>query len=224
LLPERGRQMPIGRIEFDVSSSLFIKELLKRQIELRSRPRIGYTLVCPNDLRWWYWLEFGTAGKQDASAPYKSEHSGTYDIDPVDKHSLAWTEGGVTRFAFHVDHPGIRPHLIYRSVREQILDNSYAFVAEAMEQSGISVAALDRVLRERVMPNARALMGTQLEMQAPGVKQQNPFSKSHSKSTGQNLGKAIEPSISGEHRSETTSEERISEARSRITGGGRVLD
>jgi len=136
-------------------------------------------------------FEFGTAGRQDASAPFKSDHSGTYNIDPVNKHSLAWQEGGVTRFEFHVDHPGIRPRLIYRSVREQILDNAYTAVADAMEESGVSVPALDAVLKDVIMPNARELMGTQLEAAAPGVKQQNPFSSSSTKSTGKNLGKIV---------------------------------
>ena len=45
--------MPNGRISFDITSSLFVKELLKRQIDFRSHPRIGYKIVVPDDLRWW---------------------------------------------------------------------------------------------------------------------------------------------------------------------------
>ena len=124
----------------------------------------------------WYWLEFGTAGRQDADAPYRSAHSGTYPIDPVTKHSLAWEEGGTTRFAFHVDHPGIRPRMIYRAVRSEILDVAEAALASAMEDGGINTDALRVAIRDVTMPFAIQKMGERLATEAPGVKEQNPFS------------------------------------------------
>ena len=143
-----------------------------------------------------YWLEFGTAGKQDATAPYRTEHEGTYNIDPVKAHALAWEEGGVTRFAFHVNHPGIRPHLIYRGVRSEILNYAIMTLGSALETDGVTVNAMETALREDIMPFAVRRMGEQLDAQAPGVKEQNPFSgkgaSSKTSSAGQNLGKKIE--------------------------------
>src|SRR5258708_34885785 len=137
--------MPIGRISFNLESSLFLKELVKRQIGFATKPTVAYKIVVPEDLKWWYWLEFGTAGRQDADAPFKSAHSDTYSIDPVNAKMLAIPDAkspngpdGI-RFTFHVDHPGIRPRLIYRGVRQDIL----AFAKQAILGSladGISIS------------------------------------------------------------------------------------
>ncbi len=45
--------MPIVSMSFDKDSSLFLRELLRRQIDFASRPKIGYKIVVPDDLRWW---------------------------------------------------------------------------------------------------------------------------------------------------------------------------
>ena len=178
----RGKPMPIGTISFKLDSP-FLRALVKRQIDFRTR-RIAYKIVVPEDLKWWYWLEFGTAGRQDADAPYKSEHSGTYPIDPVngkmlripDAQSPSAPDG--SRFTFHVDHPGIRPRLIYRGVREEILNYAKQVIAGSLQQ-GISAASLDVALKDVIMPFALVKMGDRLEDQAPGVKTSgnNPFRK-----------------------------------------------
>jgi len=44
--------MPLGRISFDIKSSLFVKELEKRIAMFGNKPHIGYTIVVPDDLCW----------------------------------------------------------------------------------------------------------------------------------------------------------------------------
>lgn len=72
----------------------------------------------------------------------------------------------------HVDHPGIRPRLIYRGVRDDILEHAQAFIATAFN-SGITVAALEVALRDETMPYAVQRMGERLDQQAPGVKDES---------------------------------------------------
>src|SRR5438045_2586638 len=93
-------------IGFQIKSLKFV-DALRRRAESFAGTRISYRITVPEDLKWWYWLEFGTAGKQDASAPYRTVHADTYPIDPVKKPFLSWpdaSEPGGYRFAFHVDH------------------------------------------------------------------------------------------------------------------------
>jgi hypothetical protein len=176
--------MPIGTISFDIGSSSFLKELVKRQIDFVQRPTVAYKIVVPEDLKWWYWLEFGTAGRQDADAPHKTTHSGTYPIDPVNAKMLRIPDArdpsssDGARFLFHVDHPGIRPRLIYRGVRAEILDFAKQVIAGSLA-GGVRVASFEFVLRDQIMPFALKRMGERLEEQAPGVKERgnNPFGK-----------------------------------------------
>ena len=176
--------MPLGKISFNLASSLFLKELAKRQADFQRRPTVAYKIVVPEDLKWWYWLEFGTAGRQDSEAPFKSEHSGTYPIDPVNAKMLripnathpSASDG--SRFLFHVDHPGIRPRLIYRGVRDEIISYAKKVIGGCL-QEGVQVASLDLALRNESMPFALTRMGERLAEQAPGVTERgnNPFSK-----------------------------------------------
>lgn len=174
--------MPIGRIAFKLDSP-YLRELVRRQIELKQDQKpIAYKLVVPEDLKWWYWLEFGTAGRQDSEAPFKSAHSGTYPIDPVNGKMLRIPDAHIpnssdgSRFTFHVDHPGIRPRLIYRGVRAEILDYAQLAMSGCLKD-GITVASLRQTLATDIMPYARDMMGKRLEEQAPGVKTRdnNPF-------------------------------------------------
>jgi hypothetical protein len=180
--------MPIGQVSFNLQKSLFLKELNKRARDFSARRTIAYRIRVPEDLKFWYWLEFGTAGRQDADAPFKTAHSGTYPIDPVHAGALSWgdathpNDGNGGRFQMHVDHPGIRPRLIYRGVRDDILFFARSVLSKSLSM-GIEVASLKSALRTVVMPYAVAQMGKRLDEQAPGVKARgnNPFTKGTSK-------------------------------------------
>lgn len=180
--------MPIGQISFNLQKSLFIAELQRRVRDFSTRRSIAYRIRVPEDLKWWYWLEFGTAGRQDADAPFKTSHSGTYPIDPKEAGSLSWgnathpNDGSGGRFQMHVDHPGIRPRLIYRGVRDDIMFFARSVLAQSLSK-GVKTASLSAALRYLIMPYAVAQMGKRLDAQAPGVKAagNNPFSKGTSK-------------------------------------------
>lgn len=170
--------MPIGKISFDLSNGTrYSRALLARVEAFLSSPAIGYKIVVPDDLKWWYWLEFGTAGRQDADAPYRTEHGGTYAIDPINGKALKFVDSsGKNRFAFHVDHPGIRPRLIYRGVRSDILAYAKESIMASF-QNGISPEMLRVALSLDILPYALEKMAARLEEQAPGVKERgnNPF-------------------------------------------------
>lgn len=175
--------MPIGKVGFNLDNGTpYSRELLKRVTQFLSAPTIAYKIVVPDDLKWWYWLEFGTAGRQDADAPFKSEHSGTYPIDPVTGKFLRIPDARVpnapdgSRFTVHVDHPGIRPRLIYRGVRAEILEYAKSSMATSFH-GGVNVESLNVALSLDIMPYALQRMGARLEEQAPGVKtsDNNPF-------------------------------------------------
>jgi hypothetical protein len=122
----------------------------------------------PDDLSFWYFLEFGTAGRQDAEAPVKSAHSGSYEIKPKDAHK-ALKIGG--RFAFKVDHPGIRPRLIYRGIRRELFEfigsvNLARALVTGRTEDGLT---LDEAMHE-VMLLAVNAMGARLDEAAPGTR------------------------------------------------------
>jgi len=94
----------------------------------------------------------------------------------VNAHALHFEVGGQSRFAFHVDHPGIRPRLIYRSARTEILDFAKLTIAGSLKD-GVNIASLRTALASVIMPYALMRMGENLEAAAPGVKtsNNNPF-------------------------------------------------
>ncbi len=169
--------MPIGRISFDLSNgSPYLRELLQRRAEFIGK-EIAYLIRVPPDLSFWYFLEFGTAGRQDAAAPFKTSHSGTYAIDPLNGRYLRIPDAHVpnnpdgSRFTLHVDHPGIKPRLIYRGVRESVLARAVEGVGEAFSTTGqVRVAAIEQAMQENIMPFAVEAMGAALDRAAPGTR------------------------------------------------------
>jgi hypothetical protein len=129
----------------------------------------SWRVTVPDDLKWWYWLEFGTAGRQDADAPIKSAHSGSYEIKPTDGHK-ALRIGN--RFAFKVEHPGIRPRLIYRGIRRELFEfigtvNLAHALITGQTEDGLT---LNEAMHE-VMLYAVHAMGAQLDAAAPGTRE-----------------------------------------------------
>jgi hypothetical protein len=109
-------------ISVTLKSTRFLAEMRKRAAAFKG-VKVSAKIVVPNSLRWWYWLEFGTAGRQDANAPVRTTHSGTYPIDPVDALILSWPgDDGHRVFKAHVDHPGIIPRRFVQKVLPSIRD------------------------------------------------------------------------------------------------------
>lgn len=148
-----------------VVSTRFLDELKRRSAEFRGKT-VAARIQVPPSLYFWYWLEFGTALRGEDPT---RQH--TYPIDPVNKKALHWTNpGGDSHFAFHVDHPGIRPHLIVRNVLESIREAAGLTLSEIIPNSGFSVAAIREGLLSNIMPNAKSQIVESMALKAPGVR------------------------------------------------------
>lgn len=130
----------------------------------------AWLITVPDDLSFWYFLEFGTAGRQDGDAPVKSEHGGSYEIKPKPGHKALHTAGG--RFNFKIDFPGIRPRLIYRGIRGELFE----YIA-SLNLTGALIGgetALGLSLPETmnaVMAYAVTAMADRMESEAPGTRE-----------------------------------------------------
>jgi hypothetical protein len=142
-----------------------------RQINQSLKPATqAWLITVPDDLSFWYFLEFGTAGRQDADAPAKSEHGGSYEIKPKPDHKALHTAGG--RFNFRIEHPGVRPRLIYRGIRGELFE----FISSLNLTRALigGETALGLSLSETmtaVMAYAVNAMADRMETEAPGTRE-----------------------------------------------------
>ena len=159
--------MPIANIT--VSSGSFLDELMARRDSFGST--VAYRIEVPESLSFWYFLEFGSGGRQDSSAPYRSNvgEGRTYPIDPINGKALHWKEDGADHFAFHVNHPGIRPRLVYRGVRDDILAYAGQSIGNFLVSEGIRLSSVSDALANDAMPYAVAAMGQAFESATPEI-------------------------------------------------------
>jgi hypothetical protein len=142
-----------------------------RQINQSPKPTQAWRITVPDDLSFWYFLEFGSAGRQDAEAPIRSEHGGSYEIKPKPDHKALHTAGG--RFNFRIEHPGVRPRLIYRGIRRELFEfigtvNLAHALVTGQTEDGLS---LNEAMHE-VMLFAVHAMGARLDAAAPGTREE----------------------------------------------------
>jgi hypothetical protein len=124
-----------------VKSTLFLKELQNRRRSFTGR-RIAIKIIAPPELRWWYWLEFGTANL-GVTGGY------TYPIDPHNPPTaLRWFDGGTPVVRSHVDHPGIRPRAFVRKAIPQIRQDSLQQVYAAIQEVGFRYSAFKKAFNE----------------------------------------------------------------------------
>lgn len=130
-------------IKTTVTSTKFLAELRRRASALRTTT-IAAKIVVPDSLRWWIWLEYGTALRGEVG--HASGH--TYDIDPVKRLVLAWPSIGGMKFAAHVVAPGIRPRAFVRKVLPEIRINAAAAISAALITNSFSPVAAQSALIE----------------------------------------------------------------------------
>jgi hypothetical protein len=133
--------MPV--IKTTITSTKFLAELTRRAAALRSSS-IAAKIVVPDSLRWWAFLEYGTALRGEPG--FASGH--TYDIDPVKRLVLAWPKAGGMHFAAHVVAPGIRPRAFIRKVLPDIRTTAGTAVGSALLASGFDLAAAQSALTQ----------------------------------------------------------------------------
>lgn len=103
-------------------SDSFLTNIHKARQSLANVSYFAGRLVVPEQMKWWYWQEFGTATRGEK--PYASGQ--TYSIAPVVAKALRWpnatvpTEADGSRIqSFVIAHPGIPPHrFVQKSLRD----------------------------------------------------------------------------------------------------------
>lgn len=171
--------MPIVKIKL-TSPGTFAAEMKKRAAAFKYA-RIGARIQVPSDLRWWAWLEFGSATRTMADAPFAG--GGAYPIKNIDRgdastlRSLHWTANGVNVFKDNVPaHPGIRPHPFVRTAIKEIVEVFKADVVAALMDKGkdgykFSPGAIQDVLLNHTMVYALSLIVANLATAAPGTRE-----------------------------------------------------
>lgn len=176
-------------IEFQPKSTKFINELRSRYASFNGRKVAGRVTV-PMDLKFWYWLEFGTAGRRDPTAPLPTQiakpgkYPGTFLIEPLrEGYPLAFPASsfpnaktspdpdGMFRFGA-VSNPGIRPRLIVRSVLKQIMQTTGMDIGNALIENGFRLSILKNQLLNANLPDAVERIAIRLEEQAPGTREE----------------------------------------------------
>lgn len=123
--------------QITVKPTLFLKELQNRRRSITGR-RIAIKIIAPPELRWWYWLEFGTANLGVIGGD-------TYPIDPHNPPTaLQWFEGTTAIIRKHVNHPGIRPRAFVRKAIPQIRQDSLQQVYAAIQEFGFRYSAFKK--------------------------------------------------------------------------------
>jgi hypothetical protein len=117
-------------------------------------PRVEYCIHVPEELAFWYFLEFGTKA---------------YEIKAKNKKAMRFEgQGGAEVFAATVNFPGIRPRLIYRSIRNEWM----AKVLKMPFIEGLTVFGYEEgeiaALTRNALEDAKERMAKRLEQEAPG--------------------------------------------------------
>lgn len=158
------------------SNGALAKEFQARATSFRGA-QIAARIQVPSDLSWWYFLEFGTATRQQADAPVRGGGK-DYPIRPIERgdvstlKSLAWPDGGggtVFR-AFVLHHPGIRPHPFVRGALGTIMQQFAKDIHAALAEGKVRSTTIKAVLMEQTMPYAKALLVDNLSVAAPGTR------------------------------------------------------
>jgi hypothetical protein len=140
------------------SSGTFKAGLDALRESLQSEP-IWALISVPDELGFWYFLEFGTA---------------PHVIRPVSGKALKFPLEDIFHFAHQVSNPGIRPRLIYRGIRDEFLHEVLpSWIAEGFNRYGFNRKALTQGLFD-AMNELNTMLADQLDTQAPGLRAVDP--------------------------------------------------
>jgi hypothetical protein len=148
----------------------FTERLERRIAALNKADRVAARIEAPPELRWWYWLEFGTASRGDAGRA-----SGNYyEIDPVNAEVLRFPYGGEMVLRDHVDHPGIRPHRSITKALPQIREATQSLIHQYLQAGAAdNPKELQDALLDSVS-NAKALIVESMAVNIPGHREVEP--------------------------------------------------
>lgn len=129
-------------LKINVKSTRFLKELQARVASFSGRSPSA-VLEVPPELKWWLYLEYGTA---------------PHAIDPHDPpEALRWYEGGHPVIRDHVDHPGIRPRAFVRKALPTISSVVTSAIYQGLVTNGFRYTAV-RVSLRSAATDAKAII------------------------------------------------------------------
>lgn len=151
---------------------------------------ISARLVVPEELRWWYFHEFG-------SATFNEKHpTGAYPIVPITAPYLKFPnpegkyissemfshfDDGFTR-RFKVMHPGVRPTHMITLVLDDIRQMAATEIVQAMVSSRYSKDAVRERLVQVVLQQAKQIIVESIEAHLEGQREDG---KLHGRSAGE---------------------------------------
>jgi hypothetical protein len=146
----------------------FLKEMRARRRSFELRPVVAARISVPDDLRWWYWLEFGTAMRGEPGRA--SGH--TYPIRPINGKLLVWQteDGQEARYAVE-HHPGIAPRRIVRKALHDILMQAGKDLHLTLSSGPIRAPRLTAMLMGDTLPFAKgAIVQSMADNTSPTVR------------------------------------------------------
>lgn len=132
-------------------------DMLQARAKEWANAKIAARIVVPDDLRWWYWQEFGTAtGGRSHQVDETGGASGSkYEIRPTNVAMLSWTENGQTVYRPVVQHPGVPSHHFVTRTLQDNLEMASIKIVAAMDRSKWNVDTVRQSLLEEVMPRVK---------------------------------------------------------------------
>lgn len=157
-------------MEFSVKSNGKFIERIQSRINKWSGLKLAACLKVSEDLKWWYWNEYGTATYSE-KAP-----TGPYSIDPKNTDLLIFPDShtGEAVYTEHVTHPGIKPSRSVTKVWDEIVNQANQKLSEAFEQG-----ALDnpQILKQAILDAValgKELIVQSMAVNLPGYRDENP--------------------------------------------------
>jgi hypothetical protein len=149
--------------------SLELMAALKTRAAQFAGKTLSAAIVANKNAQFWYWIQWGTAGRQDPNAPAKTSHAGSYSIDPVQALVLRWPSAVAGGFVYsmHVDHPGIRPRLFVTKVMNEIWTKARK---DFLSVHDGTLAEIEDTLMNETMPFAVEQVVASLASEASGVR------------------------------------------------------
>jgi hypothetical protein len=181
------------RLSVKASSLDFRNELQNMAASFAGRRTIAATVTVPFDLRWWYWLEYGTATESTIKP------TGEYIITPENAKALRFPDpeglygGGWGKdpgFAYlaRVHHPGIRPRHIVSKIYQDNLVHAISQFQNFFATSKIRGDLLKQRLETVILPYAIELIKLSLDIEAPGVRTEDNWGRLKGKAASEVFG------------------------------------
>ncbi len=165
-------------VPIKVVSTKFLAELRARARSFANR-KCAARIRVPDELQWWYFIEFGTAGRSEGPFPHDP---GYYTIVPKYSSDLkfpAWTlneppgsglqvdaDGNV--HLHHVYHPGIRPRAYIRTNLKEWVNMVSEGIASAvlLDEGQFRYGVVKEQLMHGIMPQIVADIGELLDQES----------------------------------------------------------